>query len=81
MAKYNQLLRIEEALGADAELPGPQRLPRLGGSAAQGWQGACASGSDGPSACDALAARRAARGRAEIRWDRVGRIALLSTLA
>ena len=28
VAKYNQLLRIEEALGADAEYPGRQRLPR-----------------------------------------------------
>ena len=26
-AKYNQLLRIEEALGADAEFPGPRGLP------------------------------------------------------
>ena len=29
VAKYNQLLRIEEALGGDATLPGPQRLPQL----------------------------------------------------
>ena len=28
VAKYNQLLRIEEALGADAEYPGRSRLPR-----------------------------------------------------
>ena len=27
VAKYNQLLRIEEALGADATLPGPRRVP------------------------------------------------------
>ena len=29
VAKYNQLLRIEEALGADATYPGRSRLPRL----------------------------------------------------
>ncbi len=28
VAKYNQLLRIEEALGADAEYPGRERFPR-----------------------------------------------------
>ena len=38
VAKYNQLLRIEEALGADAAVPGPQRLPVLT-AAAQG--GSC----------------------------------------
>ena len=27
VAKYNQLLRIEEALGNDAAYPGPERLP------------------------------------------------------
>ena len=30
VAKYNQLLRIEEALGADADVPGRQRLRALG---------------------------------------------------
>ena len=29
VAKYNQLLRIEEALGGDAEYPGRSRLPQL----------------------------------------------------
>ena len=29
VAKYNQLLRIEEALGADAEFPGRLGLPLL----------------------------------------------------
>ena len=29
VAKYNQLLRIEEALGADATFPGRQRVPAL----------------------------------------------------
>ena len=31
VAKYNQLLRIEEALGADARYPGRQRVPVLSG--------------------------------------------------
>ena len=29
VAKYNQLLRIEEALGADATYPGRSRVPQL----------------------------------------------------
>ena len=36
VAKYNQLLRIEEALGDDAEYPGSERLPRREGSACGG---------------------------------------------
>ena len=30
VAKYNQLLRIEEALGADARYPGAERVPGIG---------------------------------------------------
>ena len=33
VAKYNQLLRIEEQLGADATYPGRSRLPQLAASA------------------------------------------------
>ena len=75
-SKYNQLLRIEEALGADAHLPGPQRLSLLD-----------AGGLRSP---PAKRGGDAARPRppppppshAEaIRWDRVGRVALLAVLA
>ena len=36
VAKYNQLLRIEEALGADARYPGTQRVPVVVGLRAHG---------------------------------------------
>ena len=44
VAKYNQLLRIEEALGADATYPGPSRIPvELGAHCAGGRNPAAAA--------------------------------------
>ena len=56
VAKYNQLLRIEEALGGGRVLPGPQRLSRLAEERPRGREG----GGWPPIA----AARRAAAARA-----------------
>ena len=47
VAKYNQLLRIEEALGADADVPGARacsaRDPRVGRRARGGGRRVCAT--------------------------------------
>ena len=68
VAKYNQLLRIEEALGGDAEYPGAQRVPLL----------------RDPFHRKGRPARRTkAQGmerRTRIRWDRLGRWALIAVL-
>ena len=71
VAKYNQLLRIEEALGADAEYPGAQRLQLVTRRRSR----SPSSVGGGP--------RRPRRGRlaARIRWDRVGRWALICVFA
>ena len=70
VAKYNQLLRIEEALGADATYPGRAAFSVGGVSPAERRSGARM----------AYAAAARPRRSAGIRWDRVGRIALLATL-
>ena len=68
VAKYNQLLRIEEALGADADVPGAVRVPVVRAVAEEGG----------------LARRTNAsgmEGRTRIRWDRSGRWALIGVFA
>ena len=72
VAKYNQLLRIEEALGADADLSRPLGLPLLRKEARR------AAGSAVRMATTRQPAGRSAPGR--IRWDRLGRYALLVVL-
>ena len=65
VAKYNQLLRIEEALGADAEYPGPvrvvpaaawrARLPHVSGSPRRRpLQGSSAASNEGGQAWSAV---------------------------
>ena len=71
VAKYNQLLRIEEALGADATYPGPGGLPRLGGARRAAQQEAASAGEG---------AADAPPRRSGIRWDRVGRSRCSPTL-
>ena len=68
VAKYNQLLRIEEALGADASYPGRRRLSRIAEGRRRAWP------------AKAAARTPAAARRTTIRWDRLGRLALLGTL-
>ncbi len=87
VAKYNQLLRIEEALGADAELPGPRRFPELGmvRPIPNELRRRTGPGREGDRVAPASAARTRrpappARRPVGIRWDRVGRIALGGTL-
>ena len=69
VAKYNQLLRIEEALGDDADVPGrgpssaPERSVAEEGGLARRTN---ASGMEG---------------RTRIRWDRLGRWALIGVFA
>ena len=101
VAKYNQLLRIEEQLGPDAEFPGRAAFARLSPSPhadtrgqevgrqarmpCGAWQRHPPPGPRAPRArsargrARALAARRP-RGWARVRWDRVGRLALLFVL-
>ena len=67
VAKYNQLLRIEEALGADATYPGRSAFAAL-------KEGPC------PPKDRGLGREATTVARSGIRWDRVGRIALLFTL-
>ena len=67
VAKYNQLLRIEEALGADAEYPGGPVVPR-GRSVAEEGAPARRTNASGMAA-------------ARIRWDRIGRWALIGVFA
>ena len=70
VAKYNQLLRIEEALGADAEFPGRRVFRVLKRSVPE----------EGPARRRTKAVgmeRRLTR----IRWDRLGRWALIAVLA
>ena len=100
VAKYNQLLRIEEQLGADARVPGPLGVPHLkprpAASAAR--QESCARERE----CDRYArrfclstaplggvvlerrararARAAAHSAARVRWDRLGRMAMLCVM-
>ena len=86
VAKYNQLLRIEEALGADATFPGRQRVPALrAGSGRDAGAGFLAAGrrvgkderrNEAMDSARTMAARRSAT----VRWDRVGRVALLLLL-
>ena len=69
VAKYNQLLRIEEALGGDAEYPGRSVFSVLNALHSK----------EGP-------ARRRTKAvgmdrRTRIRWDRLGRWALIAVLA
>ena len=70
VAKYNQLLRIEEALGADAEYPGRASMsPQLRTLAVRGrtrW---------------AWRTKASGMAAARIRWDRVGRWALICVFA
>ena len=76
VAKYNQLLRIEEALGADATYPGPVRISVARKAAEE-------TGARPQKGCPNGLLRSSQHGRAApvgIRWDRVGRIALLATL-
>ena len=68
VAKYNQLLRIEEALGADADLPGAKRLP-VADSRCRGRGLARRTNASGM------------EGRTRIRWDRLGRWALIGVFA
>ena len=73
VAKYNQLLRIEEALGGDAEYPGRSHLPELiarGRSIAE--EGSL------PRRTNAAGMDRRSLG---IRWDRLGRWALIGVFA
>ena len=86
VAKYNQLLRIEEALGADAAFPGRSAFRRASLAIAEGERGRWREGS--PHAARQLRRRRRRRpattalGAAalRVRWDRVGRVALLLVL-
>ena len=68
VAKYNQLLRIEEALGADAEYPGRSVFRALKRSSFKG-RGLRLS-NEGPGM----------ERRTRIRWDRLGRWALIAVL-
>ena len=71
VAKYNQLLRIEEALGGDAQFPGRSVFQELtAGSIAQEGRRRRRTNGSGMAAA-----------RHGIRWDRIGRIALLCVLA
>ena len=74
VAKYNQLLRIEEALGGDAEYPGPQRLPQL----VQHRGRSIAEEGSLPRRTNAAGMDRRSLG---IRWDRLGRWALIGVFA
>ena len=69
VAKYNQLLRIEEALGGDAEYPGRSRVPATLAFAEEGGL--------------TRRTKRQAwmRRTAGIRWDRLGRWALIGVFA
>ena len=92
VAKYNQLLRIEEQLGRRRAFAGPRALPRLSGRAAPAGRNSAASARIGrwrqlhqrelraQRASGAPQARRGARASARVRWDRLGRVAMLCVL-
>ena len=89
VAKYNQLLRIEEQLGRAGQLPGPERVPRVGGRRRVGgvpredWaagrrkapQWLTPARPHGPTAAAACAPPPT-----RLRWDRVARAAMLFVL-
>ena len=68
VAKYNQLLRIEEALGGDAEYPGRSRVPLLNDLVQRKGRPRRRT--------KAVGMER----RTRIRWDRLGRWALIAVL-
>ena len=78
VAKYNQLLRIEEQLGAHARVPRALGLSPLTGGSRRGgrMRGEMASAS----VSARTAPHRARRRRARVRWDRLGRVAMLCVL-
>ena len=100
VAKYNQLLRIEEQLGADAEFPGRAAFAaaRARGSPARAGGGRRAANRRRRCEASLLTSRRgrarrrpgqrarsagAAQARAaaaRVRWDRLGRMAMLFVL-
>ena len=69
VAKYNQLLRIEEALGADATYGGRSVFRSLRGPVAEEGSLARRTNASGMD------------GRTRIRWDRLGRWALIGVFA
>ncbi len=83
VAKYNQLLRIEEQLGVDAQFPGRARFAPLSERrGSERTEGECER--DARRVALRLAALRPAvpHGplRARVRWDRMGRVAMLCVL-
>ena len=92
VAKYNQLLRIEEALGPDAPTPAARSSARDAtraareeqppeGRRAHGWHRPVSASAQRAAARrrQRKAAPRPPKGRSGIRWDRVARAALLAT--